>query len=237
VCRQTGEKGFKKKLKNLHNQTNDKDKEFLKGLMDDKEKWSLTHDKGGKCCGYMASYMTESFNSLLRGVWSFPVTPIASFTFYKCNEWFVKRLVDAQMVKRDHSDYGGAPNIYLDIKRNEARVGGMHSTCFYIRIRKYEVNEGGGTASDSEHRGAKQFLVKLSENTCTCGVLQLIHVPSPHVIVVRNILDQNYNMFPLWPITLCWKRWFRLGPVDLYSSWMKCNESRMMVLDMRMKKH
>jgi uncharacterized membrane protein YheB (UPF0754 family) len=38
VCRRTGEKEFKKKLKNLQNQTNEKGKEFLKGLMDDKEK-------------------------------------------------------------------------------------------------------------------------------------------------------------------------------------------------------
>jgi hypothetical protein len=45
----------------------------------------------------------------------------------------------------------------------------MHSTCFDIQTRKYEVTEGGGTTSGGEHHGAKQFLVKLLENTCTCG--------------------------------------------------------------------
>jgi hypothetical protein len=170
VCRQSDEKGFQKKRKHLHNRTNDKDKEFLKGLVDDKEKWSLTHDKGGKCCGYMTSNMIEIFNSMVRGVWSLLVIAIASFTFYKCNEWFVKHLVDAQMVKRDHSDSVVAPSIYLDINRNEARAGGMHSTCFDIQTRKSEVTEGRGTTSSDEHRGAKWFLVKLSENTCTCGV-------------------------------------------------------------------
>jgi hypothetical protein len=106
VCRQTDEKDFKKKLKELERQTSEKDKEFLKGLMDEKEKWALTYDKGGKRCGYMISNMAVIFNSLLRGV--------RSFTFYKYNEWFVKCLVDAQMVQRHHFDYVITSNIYLD---------------------------------------------------------------------------------------------------------------------------
>jgi hypothetical protein len=66
--------------------------------MNEKEKWALTYDKGGKRCGYMTSNMAEIFNSISRGVWLLPVTAITSFTFYKCNEWFMKQLVDAQMV-------------------------------------------------------------------------------------------------------------------------------------------
>jgi hypothetical protein len=104
-------------LKDLERRTNEKGKEFLKGLMDEKEKWALTYDKGGKHCGYMTSNMTEIFNSILRGVRSLPITAIASFTFYKCNEWFVKCLVDAQMVQTHHSDYVVTSNIYLDAKR------------------------------------------------------------------------------------------------------------------------
>jgi hypothetical protein len=97
VCRQADEKDFKKKLKNLE-RTNEKGREFLKGLMNEKEKWALSYDKGGKRCGYMISNMTEIFNSILRGVRSLPVTMIAFFTFYKCKEWFVKCLVDVHMV-------------------------------------------------------------------------------------------------------------------------------------------
>jgi hypothetical protein len=93
--RQTNEKDFKKKLKDLERRTNKKSKEFLKGLMDKREKWTLAYDKGGKHCGYMTSNMAEIFNSILRGVRSLSVTAIASFTFYKCNEWFMKWLVDA----------------------------------------------------------------------------------------------------------------------------------------------
>jgi hypothetical protein len=98
VCQQTEEKDFKKKLNDLEMRTNEKGKEFLKGMMDEKKKWTLAYDKGGKRCGYMTSNMAEIFNSILRGVQSLPITAIVSFTFYKCNEWFVKHLVDAQMV-------------------------------------------------------------------------------------------------------------------------------------------
>jgi hypothetical protein len=86
VCRQTNEKDFKKKLKNLERRTNEKGTKFLKGLMDEKEKWTQAYDKCGKRCGYMRNNMAEIFNSILRGVRSLPVTVIASFTFYKCNE-------------------------------------------------------------------------------------------------------------------------------------------------------
>jgi hypothetical protein len=109
-------------LNDLERRTNKKGKEFLKGLINEKEKWALAYDKGGKRCGYMTSNMTEIFNSILKGVRSLSVTVIASFTFYKCNEWFVKCLVDAQMVQTQHSDYVVAPNIYLDTKRQEARA-------------------------------------------------------------------------------------------------------------------
>jgi hypothetical protein len=72
----------------------------------------------------------------------------------------------------------------------------MHATCFSIQARKYEVLEGGGTSSDSEHCGAKQIVMNLSENTCTCGVPQLIHVPCSHIIVVCNILGRIFYVTP-----------------------------------------
>jgi hypothetical protein len=43
----------------------------------------------------------------------------------------------------------------------------MHTTCFDIQARKYEVLEGGGMTSDGEHREAKWFAVNLLENTHT----------------------------------------------------------------------
>jgi hypothetical protein len=107
--------------------------------MDEKDKLPLAYDKSSKHCGYMTSNMTEIFNSLLRGVQSLFVTIIASFTFYKCNEWLMKHLVDAHMVQRHHSGYVVAPNIYPYTNRYDACGLGMHTTCFDIQVRKYEV--------------------------------------------------------------------------------------------------
>jgi hypothetical protein len=90
----------------------------------------LAYDKGGKHCGYMTSNMADIFNSILRGARSLPVTAIASFTFYRCNEWFVKHLVDAQMVQTHHSDYVVSPNIYLDTKR----YGTMRKVCMQLAL-------------------------------------------------------------------------------------------------------
>jgi hypothetical protein len=84
----------------------------------------------------MISNMSEIFNSLLRGIQLLLVTTITSFTFYKCNDCFVKCLVDAQMIQRHHSDYVIALNIYLDTKKYEARAQGTHATCFDIQARK-----------------------------------------------------------------------------------------------------
>jgi hypothetical protein len=66
VCQQTDEKDFKMNLKELERRTNKKGKEFLKGFMDEKEKWALPYDMGGMHCGYMTSNIVEIFNSILR---------------------------------------------------------------------------------------------------------------------------------------------------------------------------
>jgi hypothetical protein len=68
----------------------------------------------------------------------------------------------------------------------------MHTTCFDIQARKYEVLEGGRTTSGGEHRGTKRFMMNLLKNTYTCGVPQLTHVPCPHTIIVCNLLGQNF---------------------------------------------
>jgi hypothetical protein len=67
----------------------------------------------------------------------------------------------------------------------------MHTTGFDNQVQKYEVLESRGMTFGGEHCGAKQFTVNLSDNTCTCDVPQLIHVPCSHIIVVCNPLDQN----------------------------------------------
>jgi hypothetical protein len=73
----------------------------------------------------------------------------------------------------------------------------MHAPCFDIQVQKYEVLECGRMTSGGEHHRNKWFTVNLSENTCTYGVPQLIHVSFPHTIVVCNLLGRNFYV-PLY---------------------------------------
>ena len=75
---------------------------FLDGIMDEKEKWSLVHDMGGRRCGFITSNRREIFSSLLRGLCALLVTAIVSYTFYKCMEWFVDRLKEANDINLRH---------------------------------------------------------------------------------------------------------------------------------------
>jgi hypothetical protein len=137
----------------------------------------------------MTSNIAEIFNIILRGVQSLPVTTIASFTFWLCGH--IEHLSRYQKIWGPRVRY--ACNL---LWHSSPEVRGLWRW---------------GTTSDGEHCEAKQFMVNLLENTCTCGMPQLTHVPCPHIIVVCNHLDQNFYVSPFWlPITL-WRHWFALG--------------------------
>lgn len=55
-------------------------------------------DRNGRRWGYMTTNMAKQFNSVLVGVSKHPVMAIVSFTFMKCNDYFVNRHDEA--VKR-----------------------------------------------------------------------------------------------------------------------------------------
>lgn len=63
--------------------------------MPEVEKWSRAHDTGGWQHSFQTSSMAEIFNGLLKGVRGLPVIAIATYSFYKCVEWFVACHTDA----------------------------------------------------------------------------------------------------------------------------------------------
>lgn len=82
---------FKELLKDLIKGLNDEAKEWLKGEMDDKEKWCKTFDTGGVRCGLMTTNYLESLNNVFKGVRSRPISGIIEYSFSKCNKYFLKR--------------------------------------------------------------------------------------------------------------------------------------------------
>ena len=59
--------------------------------MEQKAKWALAYDEGGFRYGIMTTNSSESFNRVFIEVRSLHVSGIVEFSFYKCNEYFVKR--------------------------------------------------------------------------------------------------------------------------------------------------
>jgi hypothetical protein len=86
--------------------------------------------------------------------------------------------------------------------------------------------------SGGEQRGAKRFTVNLSENTCTCGVPQLIYVPYPHIIVVCNHLSRNFYVSPFMATYNTLEALVRTWSPRFVPFLMKSNGSPTMVLDM-----
>ena len=56
----------------------------------------------------MTTNSSESFNRVFTGVRSLPVSGIIEFSFYKCNEYFVKRWELAQRNIAEQGRFGKA---------------------------------------------------------------------------------------------------------------------------------
>ena len=56
----------------------------------DMSKWSLCHD-GGHRYGVTSTNLAEVFNFVMKGVRFLPLTTLVEFTFYRVNNYFVKR--------------------------------------------------------------------------------------------------------------------------------------------------
>jgi hypothetical protein len=79
------------KLADLEKEMNETAKEWLKGEMVNKDKWTLAYDEGGKRYDIMTTNNAESLNNIFRGIRSRPVAGIVEFSFKKLNEYFVDR--------------------------------------------------------------------------------------------------------------------------------------------------
>ena len=76
--------------------------------MEQNAKWALVYDEGGFRYGIMTTNSSESFNHVFTGVRSLPMSRIIEFSFYKCNEYFVKRCELAQRNIAEQGCFGKA---------------------------------------------------------------------------------------------------------------------------------
>ncbi|XP_057739988.1 uncharacterized protein LOC130957117 [Arachis stenosperma] len=68
------------------------------------ERWMLAFD-GGHRWGHMTTNLVECINSVLKGAHNLPVTVIVRFTFYRLNELFTRKSVEAHECVRNRFTY------------------------------------------------------------------------------------------------------------------------------------
>ena len=76
------------------------------------------------------------------------------------------------------------------------RTSGQNTTCFDFNSVKYEVTEQGGITPGGVQWGGRHFCVVASNNTCTCGVPMLEHLPCSHMITVCRLRALDYKVPP-----------------------------------------
>ena len=78
-------------MEKIKTATNDQGRQWLRGLLREREKWSRVYDHGGWRWEFQTSNMAESFNSVLKGIRGMPVNAIVAFSFSRLVAWFNKR--------------------------------------------------------------------------------------------------------------------------------------------------
>ena len=137
--------------------------------LDDPSKWSLAHDMDGSRYGIMNTNLTESFNKILKGAHSLPISALVRLSFECLSKWFsvrhasvvrqtgrmftnkiIRKLNRHQLKSREHDvvKYNEQPNLYK----------------IRLRCKYYSPNEPDYTQT-----------IDLREHTCTCRKWQLLH--------------------------------------------------------------
>uniref|UniRef100_K3XQJ3 Aminotransferase-like plant mobile domain-containing protein n=1 Tax=Setaria italica TaxID=4555 RepID=K3XQJ3_SETIT len=190
LCKVHTETKFNEKLENLVKDLNDDTKEWLKGEMEDKDKWAQAFDEGGMRWGIMTINYSESLNGVFKDIQSRPVSRIIEYSFKKCNAYFVDRWQKARAM--------------LDEAHRTRKLRSVHHLAApYGQERMVYSIRGCGTINvGGESHEGRHYKVDLNEVLCTCNVPQLLHLPYSHFITACKASGPNYEsplyMSPLY---------------------------------------
>uniref|UniRef100_K3XQ43 SWIM-type domain-containing protein n=1 Tax=Setaria italica TaxID=4555 RepID=K3XQ43_SETIT len=200
LCKVHTEREFNEKLEDLVKDLNDDAKEWLKGEMEDKDKWAQAFDEGGMRWGIMTTNYSESLNAVFKGIRSRPVARIIEYSFEKCNAYFVDRWQKARAMLDEGYRIGKVADDYL----SEAKLRSVHHLAepYGPERMVYSIRSYGTTNIGGESHGGRHYRVDLNEVSCTCNVPQLLHLPCSHFITACKARGLNYEsplyMSPLY---------------------------------------
>uniref|UniRef100_K3YKX2 SWIM-type domain-containing protein n=1 Tax=Setaria italica TaxID=4555 RepID=K3YKX2_SETIT len=200
LCKIHTEREFCEKLEDLVKDLNDDAKEWLKGEMEDKDKWAQAFNEGGMRWGIMTTNYSESLNGVFKGIQSRPIAGIIEYSFEKCNAYFVNRWRNAREMLDQGYRIGKVADDYL----SEAELRSVHHLVepYGPERMVYSIRSYGTTNIGGESHGGRHYRVDLNEVSCTCNVPQLLHLPCSHFITACKARGLNYEsplyMSPLY---------------------------------------
>ena len=85
----------------------------------------------------MTSNMAEVFNKVLKGIRALPVTAIEAYTFHKCNEYWVNRRDEVEVLWNAGKSWPKTVEEELDYQERKSQAETF--ICFDKEAWKYEV--------------------------------------------------------------------------------------------------
>ncbi|XP_021598925.2 uncharacterized protein LOC110604952 [Manihot esculenta] len=149
------------------------------------EKWTRSHD-GGQRYGVMTTNMAESLNGMMKGFRALPITAMVEKIFFQCVHYFDTRrttFLNQQMKGYIFSQFCSETLRANAIKANGHRVRRFNSQTMVCEII---------TAN-----GRQKQVVKLMDQTYTCGKFQEIRIPCSHAIAACMSHSIDYEQFQM----------------------------------------
>ena len=200
VARQLEVQFFQEQLEKLKTTTNNQGRQWLRGLLREREKWSRVYDHGGWRWEFQTSNMAESFNSVLKGIRGMPVNAIVAFSFSRLVAWFNKRHELALQLQSSNQLWPDKPLGHLAKAKDKAHTHEVE--CFDHATRKYQVTERGGTTSDGESLPSRSYVVILIDFSCTCGRTRQFHFPCSHFVAAARHRNYNFESKIPWELSV-----------------------------------
>ncbi|RYR13967.1 hypothetical protein Ahy_B04g070687 isoform M [Arachis hypogaea] len=175
-----------------------------------REQYVLAFD-GGYRWGHMTTNLVECINSVLKGARNLPVTALVKATFYRLNELFTRKRLEAEA--RINAGHVFSDVVTSKLRANQIASGNIQVSCFDRQNEVFEVRE---------MPSGLEFAVDLRGLRCDCGEFQVDRIPCRHVFAccANQRLDWKlyvHDVYKMEQIRRVYRARFR--PLDNPTTW------------------
>ncbi|RYR07339.1 hypothetical protein Ahy_B05g074674 [Arachis hypogaea] len=134
-----------------------------------REQYALAFD-GEYRWGHMTTNLVKCINSVLKGARNLPITALVKATFYRLNELFTRKRVEAEA--RINAGHVFSEVVTSKLHANQLASGNIQVSCFDRQNEVFEVRE---------MPSGLEFAVDLRGLRCDCGEFQVDRISCRHV--------------------------------------------------------